>query len=160
LWHVGIYTEDRAASAPFYGEKLGLPRGRDVGRGEYIETPNADSNTETKYPKLDPNNPATRAQFDRESMGAVEHMALEVTDMKATRDLVQDRGKYTDLWVRAHVGNNRHWLMHLFDPDGSRAEIMETAVQPDSIPSLSVMLPGKAVGPPIFPKEPRVIPWP
>ena len=160
LWHVGIYTEDRTAAAPFYGEKLGLPRGRDVGRGEYIETPNADSNTETKYPKLDPNNPATRAQFDRESMGAVEHMALEVTDMKAIRDLVQDRGKYTDLWVRAHVGNNRHWLMHLFDPDGSRAEIMETAVQPDSIPSLSVMLPGKAVGPPIFPKEPRVIPWP
>jgi catechol 2,3-dioxygenase-like lactoylglutathione lyase family enzyme len=160
LWHVGIYTEDRAAAAPFYGEKLGLPRGRDVGRGEYIETPNSDSNTETKYPKLDPNNPATRAQFERESMGAVEHMALEVTDMKATRDLVQDRGHYTDLWVRAHVGNNRHWLMHLFDPDGSRAEIMETAVQPDSIPSLSVMKPGKAPGPPILPKEPRVIPWP
>jgi catechol 2,3-dioxygenase-like lactoylglutathione lyase family enzyme len=160
LWHVGIYTEDRAASAPFYGEKLGLPRGRDVGRGEYIETPSSDSNTETKHPRLDPNNPATRAQFDRESMGAVEHMALEVTDMKAIRDLVQDRGKYTDLWVRAHVGNNRHWLMHLFDPDGSRAEIMETALQPDSIPSLSVMLPGKAVGPPILPKEPRVIPWP
>ena len=160
LWHVGIYTEDRAASAPFYGEKLGLPRGRDVGRGEYIETPSSDSNTETKHPRLDPNNPATRAQFERESMGAVEHMALEVTDMKAMRDLVQDRGKYTDLWVRAHVGNNRHWLMHLFDPDGSRAEIMETAVQPDSIPSLSVMLPGKAVGPPILPKEPRVIPWP
>lgn len=160
LWHVGIYSEDRAASAPFYGEKLGLPRGRDVGRGEYIETPSADSNTETKYPRLDPNNLATRAQFERESMGAVEHMALEVTDMKAMRDLVQERGKYTDLWVRAHVGNNRHWLMHLFDPDGSRAEVMETAVQPDSIPSLSVMLPGKAVGPPILPKEPRVIPWP
>ena len=160
LWHVGIYTEDRAASAPFYGEKLGLPRGRDVGRGEYIETPNSDSNTETKYPRLDPNNPATRAQFERESMGAVEHMALEVTDMKATRDLVQDRGKYTDLWVRAHVGNNRHWLMHLFDPDGSRAEIMETAIQPDSLPSLSVMKPGKEPGPPILPKEPRVIPWP
>ena len=131
-----------------------------MGRGEYIETPSSDSNTETKYPRLDPNNPATRAQFERESMGAVEHMALEVTDMKATRDLVQDRGKYTDLWVRAHVGNNRHWLMHLFDPDGTRAEIMETAIQPDSIPSLSVMLPGKAVGPPIVPKEPRVIPWP
>lgn len=160
LWHVGIYTEDRAASAPFYGEKLGLPRGRDVGRGEYIETPSSDSNTETKFPKLDPNNAATRAQFDRESMGAVEHLSLEVTDMKATRDVVQDRGKYTDLWVRAHVGNNRHWLMHLFDPDGSRAEIMETAVQPDSLPSLSVMAPGKAVAPPILPKEPRVIPWP
>src|SRR6185503_20152150 len=159
LWHVGIYTEDRAASAPFYGEKLGLPRGRDVGRGEYIETPNSDSNTETKFPKLDPNNPATRAQFDRESMGAVEHMALEVTDMKATRDLVQDRGKYTDLWVRAHVGNNRHWLMHLFDPDGSRSEVVETALQ-DTLPPMTVMATGRAVAPPMLPKTPGEIPWP
>ena len=83
IWHVGIYTEDRAASAPFYGEKLGLPRGRDVGRGEYIETPSSDRNTETKYPPLDPNIPAQKAQFERESMGAVEHMALEVADMRA-----------------------------------------------------------------------------
>jgi len=160
LWHVGIYTEDRAAAAPFYQDKLGFPRGRDLGRGEYIETPNSDRNIETKHPPLDPNNPATRAQYGREVMGAVEHMALEVADMRATRDLVQDRGRYTDLQVRAHVGNNRHWLMHIFDPDGSRAEIMETAVQPDSLPSMSVMAPGRAVAPPILPKTPGVIPWP
>jgi len=42
-----------------------------------------------------------------------------IADMRATRNLVQERGKYTDLQVRAHVGNNRHWLMHIFDPDGS-----------------------------------------
>ena len=160
IWHVGIYTEDRAAAAPFYGEKLGLPRGRDVGRGEYIETPSSDRNTETKYPPLDPNIPAQKAQIERESMGAVEHMALEVSDMRAARDLVQERGKYTDLQVRAHVGNNRHWLAHIFDPDGSRAELMETAVQPDSIPSMTVMAPGKAVAPPILPKTPGQIPWP
>jgi catechol 2,3-dioxygenase-like lactoylglutathione lyase family enzyme len=160
LWHVGIYTEDRTAAAPFYQDKLGFPRGRDLGRGEYIETPNADRNIETKHPPLDPDNPATRAQYEREVMGAVEHMALEVEDMRATRDLVQDRGRYTDLQVRAHVGNNRHWLMHIFDPDGSRAEIMETAVQPDSLPSMSVMAPGRAVAPPILPKTRGVIPWP
>lgn len=160
LWHVGIYTQDRAAAAPFYGEKLGLPRGRDLGRGEYIETPNSDRNIETKYPPLDPNIPAQKAQLERETMGAVEHMSLEVADMRATRDLVQERGKYTDLQVRAHVGNNRHWLMHIFDPDGSRAEIMETALQPESVPSMSVMAPGKAVAPPILPKTPGVIPWP
>ena len=160
IWHVGIYTEDRAAAAPFYGEKLGLPRGRDVGRGEYIETPSSDRNIETKHPPLDPNIPAQKAQLERETMGAVEHMALEVADMRAARDLVQERGKYTDLQVRAHVGNNRHWLMHIFDPDGSRAELMETAVQPDSIPSMSVMAPGKTVAPPILPKVPGQIPWP
>jgi catechol 2,3-dioxygenase-like lactoylglutathione lyase family enzyme len=162
LWHVGIYTKDRAIGTAFYEQKLGFARGRDLpgGRGEYLETPSSDRNTETKYPPLDPNDPATRARYDREVMGAVQHMGIEVADMRATRDLVQERGKYTDLQVRAHVGNNRHWLMHIFDPDGSRTEILETALQPDSVPSMSVMAPGKAVAPPILPKTPGVIPWP
>jgi catechol 2,3-dioxygenase-like lactoylglutathione lyase family enzyme len=162
LWHVGIYTKDRATVAPFYEQKLGFARGRDLpgGRGEYLETPSSDRNIETKYPPLDPNDPATRPRYEREVMGAVQHMGIEVADMRATRDLVQERGKYTDLQVRAHVGNNRHWLMHVFDPDGSRTEILETAVQPDSVPSMSVMAPGKAVAPPIVPTTPGVIPWP
>jgi len=161
LWHVGIYTSDRASRTVFYEEKLGLAGGRDLpgGRGEYIETPSSDRNLETKYPPLDPENPATRAQYEREVMGAVQHLALEVADMRAARDLAQRRGGYTDLQVRAHVGNNRHWLMHLFDPDGSRTEVMETAVQ-DTLPAMAVMAPGTAVLPPILPTTPGVIPWP
>jgi catechol 2,3-dioxygenase-like lactoylglutathione lyase family enzyme len=161
LWHVGIYTSDRAAGRVFYEEKLGFARGRDLpgGRGEYIETPSSDRNLETKHPPLDPENPATRAQYEREVMGAVQHMALEVTHMRAARDLVQQRGGYTDLQVRAHVGNNRHWLMHLFDPDGSRTEVMETAVQ-ESLPAMTVMAPGRAAVPPILPATPGVIAWP
>jgi hypothetical protein len=86
-------------------------------------------------------------------------MALEVPDMRVARDLVQERGGFTDLQVRAHVGNNRHWLMHIFDPDGSRTEVMETAVQSE-LPAMTVMAPGTEVRPPIVPTEPRVIPWP
>ncbi len=159
LWHAGIYTRDRASVAPFYEEKLGLPRGRDVGRGEYIETPSSDRNLETKFPPLDPDNPETRAQYEREVMGAVEHIGLEVPDMRAARDLAQERGGLTDLQVRAHVGNNRHWLMHLFDPDGTRSEFVETAVQ-ETLPAMTVMAPGRAVAPPILPRTPGQIPWP
>ena len=159
LWHVGIYTKDRQSVTPFYQDKLGFVRGRDLPRGEYIETPNSDRNVETKFPPLDPNNAATRAQYDREVMGAVQHMALEVSDMKAFRDAAQERGGFTDLQVRAHVGNNRHWLVHLFDPDGSRTEVMETAVQETLLP-MTVMAPGKAVAPPIVPTTPGEIPWP
>jgi lactoylglutathione lyase len=161
LWHVGIYMSDPAMRTAFYEQKLGLAGGRDLpgGRNEYIETPRSDRNLETKHPPLDPDNPATRAQYDREVMGAVQHMALEVADMRAARDLVQRRGRLSDLQVRAHVGNNRHWLMHLFDPDGSRTEVMETAVQ-DALPPMTVMAPGAAVVPPILPRTPGVIPWP
>ena len=159
LWHIGVMTEDREAAGPFYREKLGFVSGLPGGRGESIDTPNRDSNTETKHPPLDPDNPATRDQYVREQWGAVNHMALEVSDMRIARDLAQRRGGFTDLQVRAHVGNNRHWLMHIFDPDGSRTEVMETAVQSE-LPPMTVMAPGTDVRPPIVPTEPRVIPWP
>jgi catechol 2,3-dioxygenase-like lactoylglutathione lyase family enzyme len=161
LQHVGIYTKDRASVVAFYQDKLGFPRGRDIPgeRGDYIETPNSDRNLETKFPPLDPNNPATRTQYEREVMGAVQHMGIEVTDMKAARDLAQQRGGFTDLQVRVHVGNNRHWLMHLFDPDGSRTEFVETAPQ-TTLPAMTVMAPGRPVAPPILPVTPGEIPWP
>ena len=49
--------------------------------------------------------------------------------------------------------------MHLFDPDGSRTEVMETAVQ-DKLTPMSVMAPGRVVAPPIVPTTPGEIPWP
>ena len=157
--HVGIMVKDRADVTSFYYEKLGFTQGRLAeGRGEYIETPSSDRNTETKYPPLDPNNPATNDQFVREQYGAVQHIGLEVADIRATRDQVQKRGGYTDLQVRAHVGNNRHWLVHIFDPDGSRTEIVETALQ-NSLPPMTVMAPGPPASP-ILPKTPGVLPWP
>ena len=161
LQHVGIYTASRDSVVPFYQDKIGLARGRDLpgGRGEYIETPNSDRNLETKFPPLDPNNPTTRAQYEREVMGAVQHMGIEVSDMRVARDTAQQRGSYTDLQVRVHVGNNRHWLMHLFDPDGSRTEVVETALQ-DTLQPMTVMAPGRAVAPPIPPTTPGEIPWP
>ena len=138
IWHVGIMSKDRAASAGFYADKIGLANGRDVGRGEYVELPSSDRNLETKDPPLDPNDPATKDQYTREVYGAVYHMGLEVKDARVARDLTQQRGKYSDVRVRATVGNNRHWLIHLFDPDGTRSELMETPVQTD-VASGSVM---------------------
>src|SRR5262245_27214052 len=59
LLHAGIMIKDQANVA-FYRERLGFAQGRLPGpRGEYVETPSSDRNTETKYPPLDPDNPAT-----------------------------------------------------------------------------------------------------
>ena len=156
LWHVGIMTKDAATSGPFYREKLGFTNLRFGTRGDYLETPSRDSNTQTKPPL--PDTPATHAQYESEQWGATNHIGIEVADMRATRDLLQKRGGFDDLRVRAHVGNNRHWLMFLFDPAGTRTEIMETAVQQE-LPAMTVMAPG-APAPPILPKTPGVLPWP
>jgi len=156
LWHVGVMTKDAASSGPFYREKLGFTNLRFGTRGEYLETPGRDSNTETKPPLAD--TPATHVQYESEQWGAVNHIGIEVADMRAARDLLQKRGGFDDLRVRAHVGNNRHWLMFLFDSAGTRTEIVETAIQPD-LPPMTVMAPG-APAPPILPKTPGVLAWP
>lgn len=163
LQHVGIYTRSRDVVVPFYQEKLGFARGRDLpgGRGEYLEflPPAIAANiAETKFPRLDPNNAATRAKYDREVMAAIQHVAIEVPDMRFARDVAQERGKLTDLQVRVHVGNNLRWHMHLFDPDGSCTELVENTVQ--NLPPRTVMAPGRAVAPPILPTTPGETPWP
>jgi catechol 2,3-dioxygenase-like lactoylglutathione lyase family enzyme len=158
LLHAGIMVKDRANTA-FYSEKLGFPQGKIPGpRNEYVETPSSDRNTETKFPPLDPDNPATHDQYVREQYGAVQHLCLEVADIRTVRDTLQKRGGYTDLQVRAHVGNSRHWLVHVFDSDGTRTEIMETAIQ-DKLPPMTVMAPGPSA-PHILPKTPGELPWP
>jgi lactoylglutathione lyase len=159
LLHAGLMVKDRAIATSFYAEKIGFVQGRMPGkRGDYLEMTSSDKNTETKYPPLDPNDPATHDQYVREQYGAVQHIGLEVSDIRIARDLLQKRGGFTDLQVRAHVGNSRHWLVHVFDPDGSRSEIFESAVQ-DSLPPMTVMAPGPPA-PPILPKTPGVLPWP
>lgn len=156
LLHVGIMTKNPDTAGPFYREKLGFTNLHFGTRGDYIEIPSGDLNTETKPPLTD--TPATHAQYESEQWGAVNHVALQVDDMRATRDTLQKRGGFSDLRVRAHVGNNRHWLMFVFDPSGTRTEMMETAFQQE-LPAMTVMAPG-APAPPIMPKTPGVLPWP
>lgn len=151
ILHVGIMMKDRAAGTPFY-HNLGLDQLRSVpgGRGEYVELPSSDRNLETKDPPLDPNNTATHEQYVREVYGAVYHVGLEISDIRIARDTLQKRGGYTDVRVRATVGNNRHWLIHLFDPDGTRSELMSADMVENNLPPGTIMAPGPP-GPPILP---------
>ena len=139
--------------------KLGWGRMLPGSRGDYIETPSRDFNLETKNPPLDPEDPATREQYERELYGAVYHFSLEISDMHAARELMKQRGGFDDVTLRTAVGNNRHWLLHLFDPDGTRVEFMSEDTVPDAIPSFSVMQPGPPA-PPILATERFVYPWP
>ena len=159
--HVSVFTRNPDAVRAFYRDKLGFPKGKDLpgGRGEFIEASSSDRNLETKYPRLDPNNPSTRAQYERELMAANQHFGLVVPDMRFARDLAQERGNLTDVQVRVHVGGTRRWIMHLFDLDGNCTELMEYEVQ-EGLPAMTVMAPGRDVGPPILPTTPGVIPWP
>jgi catechol 2,3-dioxygenase-like lactoylglutathione lyase family enzyme len=157
LLHAGTMVRDDATKAFF--QSLGWGKLLPGARGDYIETPATDRNLETKNPPLDPNNPATLGQYTREVHGAVYHFALEIDDMHAAREQLKRRGGYDDVRLRAAVGNNRHWLIHLFDLDGSRVELMSRDKVADDIPAFSVMPPGPPAKP-ILATQRGVYPWP
>lgn len=157
LLHAGAMVTDDATRAFFAG--LGWGRTLPGLRGDYIETPSSDRNLETKNPPLDPADPATRARYEQELSGAVNHVSLEIVDMHAARETLKRRGGYDDVRLRTAVGNNRHWLLHLFDPDGTRVELMSRDTVDPAIPAFSVMPPGPP-GPPILAAQRGVYPWP
>jgi len=157
LLHAGTMVRDAPTKAFF--QKLGWGRMLPGSRGDYIETPSTDRNLETKNPPLDPDNPATLARYTSEVSGAVNHASLEIVDMHAARELLKQRGGFDDLRLRTAVGNNRHWLIHLFDPDGTRTELMSRDTIPDAVPAFSVMPPGPPA-PPILATQKGVYPWP
>lgn len=157
LLHAGTAVTDDATKAFF--AKLGWGKMLPGTRGDYIETPASDKNLETKNPPLDPANPATKAQYLREVSGAVNHFSLEITDMHAAREELKRRGGFDDVRLRVASGNNKHWLLHLFDPDGTRAELMSKDPVPASVTPFSVMPPGPPA-PPIPAAKPGVYPWP
>lgn len=157
LLHAGTMVRDEPTKAFF--RKLGWGRLLPGPRGDYIETPASDRNLETKNPPLDPENPVTLPQYTREVYGAVYHFALEINDMHAAREALKQRGGFDDVRLRTAVGNNRRWLIHLFDGDGSRVELMSRDTVPTEIPAFSVMPPGPPA-PPILATQRGVYPWP
>lgn len=156
LLHAGLHTTD-PASRDFF-PKLGLQRPMGD-RGDYLEWPTSDRNLFTKDPPLDPANPATKAQYDREVSGSSNHFSLEMEDTHTVREALKARGGYDDMRVRAAVGNSRRWLIHSFDPDGTRIEFMSKDAVPDAIPAFSVLPPGPKA-PPILAKQNGVYAWP
>ena len=52
-------------------------------------------------------------------------MALGVDDMKAAQKLLESRGWKPSENEHAQIGKDGKWQLNLYDPDGTRVELME-----------------------------------
>jgi lactoylglutathione lyase len=122
---VGILTRDLDAAKKFYEGILGLREsGRDVMTTNALtcvreEIPNAGDFIElTLCPQLPA--PDKRGYFD--------HLCLEVPDIQTTKAALEQRAvgvHYTDA-LEIQTGINGQRLMNLYDPDGTRVELVES----------------------------------
>ncbi len=137
--HVGILVGNLGAAQRFYGDVLGF---RETWRGSSsgtvlswvnMKVPEGDDYIEFMlYREL----PAP----DRR--GTPHHICLETPDLARALKLLEARPNRMDYQrpVESRVGTNRRRLANLFDPDGTRVELMEPATV-DGIPTPSSTAP-------------------
>jgi catechol 2,3-dioxygenase-like lactoylglutathione lyase family enzyme len=125
ILHTGWTVRDSAAADRFYKDTLGFSEtwrgGRPEGTTSWINMRVPDGTDYLEY-MLYPAGPP-----DRRQLGSAHHVALLVTDIQQALETVRARTKPDDRNHRANpsIGVNNRWQLNLFDPDGTRVELME-----------------------------------
>ena len=125
ILHAGLTIKDSAAADKFYKDALGFSEtwrgGRPEGTINWINMRVPDGTDYLEY-MLYPAAPPSRNQ-----LGSAHHVALLVTDIQQALETARARAQPGDRNHRANpsIGVNNRWQLNLFDPDGTRVELME-----------------------------------
>ncbi len=133
--HVGITIAALDPSMKFYGDILGLHefwRGSSNGKVlSWVDMRVPDGQDYLEF-MLYANPP------DARSLGVMNHLCLGVPDMQKAVDILKSRASSTGytLPIEVHIGKNGKRQANLYDPDGTRIELMEpNTVDGKSVPS-------------------------
>ena len=124
ILHVGLTVANVEAADKFYKEILGFSEiwrgGRTDAVTDWINMRVPDGTDYLEYMLV-------TGKVDRQRLGTLHHVALLVPDIQKALETARARASgLPAATVRSpNVGRNNRWQLNLFDPDGSRAELME-----------------------------------
>ena len=117
--HVGVTIHDRAAADRFYKDTLGFHSvwygGMTDDRVDWVDMRVPDGTDWLEY-MLNVRNASPR------TLGVMHHFALGVPDIQAAYKEVVGRGYEAE---QPKIGRDGKWQLNLYDPDYTRAELME-----------------------------------
>jgi len=123
LWHAGVTVSDLERAMAFYRDRLGLV---EIWRG-------GPSRMELRWVNM--RLPGPRGDYleymlhsgppSRQQLGSMQHICLQTPDVEAAYRQLLAQGLPDSERFRPRVGRNGRRLANLFDPDGSRTELME-----------------------------------
>jgi catechol 2,3-dioxygenase-like lactoylglutathione lyase family enzyme len=125
ILHGGLTIRDVAAADTFYKDALGFSEiwrgGRTPDVTSWINMRVPDATEYLEYMLV------AGERVDRRQLGTLHHVALVVPDMQEALVLVRSRTSNDDPNHRAapQIGRNNRWQLNLYDPDGTRVELME-----------------------------------
>jgi catechol 2,3-dioxygenase-like lactoylglutathione lyase family enzyme len=122
--HAGLTIRDVAAADKFYKDALGFSEiwrgGRTDGVASWINMKVPNGTDYLEYMLV-------TGLVSRQQLGVLHHVALLVPDIQLALETVTARTPITSRVKLAspQVGRNNRWQLNLYDPDGSRVELME-----------------------------------
>lgn len=122
VMHAGLIVRDEEAAHTFYRDALGFSEiwrgGRPEGTTNWVNMRVPDGTDYLEYMLY--NQPP-----DRRQRGSAHHICLRVGDIQAAFETAATRAGSTQRLGPPNVGVNGKWQLNLFDPDGTRVELME-----------------------------------
>ncbi|HEY6293742.1 MAG TPA: VOC family protein [Terriglobia bacterium] len=131
--HVGVVVSDRAAADRFYKDVLGFQLmwqgGMKDDRTDWVDMRVPEGTDWLEY-MLNVHNPSPQ------TLGVMHHFALGVPNIQVAFKTVTERGYHKG--DQPKIGRDGKWQLGLFDPNGTRAEVME--FKPVETPCCSPMV--------------------
>jgi catechol 2,3-dioxygenase-like lactoylglutathione lyase family enzyme len=127
--HAGFVVHDRAAEDKFYKDLLGFhlywQGGMKENESDWVDMQVPDGTQWLEYMLVR----GTELTSPR-TLGVLNHIALGVPEMSAAARLLETRGWKPSDNEKQQIGKDGKWQLNLYDPDGTRVELMEfTPVQ-------------------------------
>jgi len=127
--HAGFVVHNRAAEDKFYKDLLGFHvywhGGMKEGETDWVDMQVPDGTQWLEYMLV----PQGR-ELSPQTLGVLNHIALGVPSVSDAAQLLRSRGWKPSENEKEQIGKDGKWQLNLYDPDGTRVELMEfTPVQ-------------------------------
>ncbi|HEX4039254.1 MAG TPA: VOC family protein [Acidobacteriaceae bacterium] len=124
--HVGMVVHDRAKEDTFYRDILGFRPywfgGMHEDRPQWVSQQVPDGRDWLEYMLPTQSDPSPLPQ---KTMGVMNHFSIAVANMEETVTTLYSGDRLGDTPARPQIGRDGKWQFNLYDPDGTRAELME-----------------------------------
>jgi catechol 2,3-dioxygenase-like lactoylglutathione lyase family enzyme len=124
ILHVGITVSDVKNADAFYQDILGFSEiwrgGRPDNVTNWINMKVPEGTDYVEYMLVS-------GQVNRQQLGVLHHVALQVPSIQNALDVLRNRvdNSAPDVIEAPRIGRNNRWQLNLYDPEGTRVELME-----------------------------------
>jgi catechol 2,3-dioxygenase-like lactoylglutathione lyase family enzyme len=127
--HIGYMVHDRAVEDRFYRDLLGFRPywhgAMKPGTTDWVSQQVPDGHDWLEYMMVGPGSTTPLGKIDHDELGVLDHLSLGVPNMEATVTRLIAGNRLSPRHDGPQMGLDGKWQANLYDPDGTRIELME-----------------------------------